>query len=90
MSAGHGERWGLCWGWGFTSSPTTGMRGHGDVGSRQPGAFRPHVFLLEQGSGDKGLFTGINNWMARGGFLSLRQPELGSEAGGEKKGNGYF
>jgi len=41
------------------------------------------MFPLEQGTGDKGLFTGINNWVARGGFLSLRQPELGRE--GEKK-----
>lgn len=59
------------------------MRGHGDVGSWQPGGSRPHMFPLEQGTGDKGLFTGINNWMARGGFLSLRQPEPGRE--GEKK-----
>lgn len=56
-----------------------GMQGHGDVGSWQPGGSHPHMFPVEQGTGDKGLFTGINNWMARGGFLSLRQPELGRE-----------
>lgn len=87
---------GPCRGPGFaTGSPPTGagaqaagMRGHGDVGSWQPVGSRPHMFPLEQGTRDKGLFTGINNWMARGGFLSLRQPELGRE--GEKKGQWLF
>lgn len=58
-----------------------GMQGHGDVGSWQPGGSHPHMFLLEQGTRDKRLFTGINNWLARGRFLSLRQPELGREGG---------
>lgn len=76
------------WQRGTTPRQAAGMQGHGDVGSWQPGGSRPHMFPLEQGTGDKGLFTGINNWMARGGFLSLRQPELGRE--GEKKGQRLF
>lgn len=62
----------------------------GDVGSWQPGGSCPHMFPLEQGTGDGGLFTGINNWMAPGGFLSLRQPELGREGGGEKRAMAIF